>query len=509
MDQGGSVKIQRLLIANRGEIALRIIRTCREMGIKALAVYSDADEKARHVREADDSRRIGPPEAALSYLNTKAILTAAKEMDADAIHPGYGFLSERAEFAEAVAQAGLIYVGPPPHATRALGSKIEAKLIAQKAGVPLVPGFFEPGASDSQLKSAADSMGFPILLKASAGGGGRGMRVVMTSEDFDRELVMARDEAIKAFGEGSMMVEKLISSPRHIEVQVLADQHGQAVCLFDRECSLQRRHQKVIEEAPSPKMSERLWAAMKEACVRLVKEAGYIGAGTVEFITDQDAEEFYFLEVNARLQVEHPVTEMITGLDLVRQQILIAQGEKLALSRPLMEGDRSAIQGHAIEARIIAEDPSRGFMPSVGRIIGWAEPQSPGTRFDGGFQLGDEISQYYDSLVGKLICHGASRQEAASRLVKALEDTHILGVKTNISFLHRLVEGPEFARADFHTKWIDEKGQGLLSEPEDAPDELAALVSASIGQATGTEGTVRRSESPAWDRSDGFRLFSS
>lgn len=503
------MKITRLLIANRGEIALRIIRTCRQMGIASLAVFSEADAQSRHVREADDSRLIGPPEAALSYLNVDAILRAAKEMGADAIHPGYGFLSERAEFAEAVTKAGLIYVGPPPSATRALGSKIEAKMLAEKAGVPLVPGFFQPGAADASLKAAAVRMGFPVLLKASAGGGGRGMRVVQAESEIDRELALAREEAIKAFGEGSMMVEKLIPSPRHIEVQILADSHGQTACLFDRECSLQRRHQKVIEEAPSPVMTEDLWARMREACLRLVKESGYVGAGTVEFITDQAATDFYFLEVNARLQVEHPVTEMITGLDLVRQQILIAQGEKLSVPEPLMKGDRRAIQGHAIEARIIAEDPSKGFLPSIGRFLGWAEPQGPGIRFDGGFESGGEISQHYDSLIGKLIAQGATRDEAASRLIAGLEDTHVLGVRTNIAFLHRLASSETFERAAFHTKWIDQEGQGLLAEPEELPLELASLASAqSLGSGVlEAQGSSRRSGSPAWDQADGFRLF--
>ncbi len=501
------MRIKRLLIANRGEIALRIIRTCRQMGIASLTVYSEADSNSRHVREADDSRLIGPAEAAQSYLSVEAILRAAQEMGADAIHPGYGFLSERAEFAESVGKAGLIYVGPPPAATRALGSKIEAKMLAETAGVPLVPGIFQLGASDSSLKDAALKMGFPVLLKASAGGGGRGMRVVQAESEFDRELSLAREEAIKAFGEGSMMVEKLIPSPRHIEVQVLADSHGQTACLFDRECSLQRRHQKVIEEAPSPVMTDGLWSRMKEACLRLVKESGYVGAGTVEFITDQAAEEFYFLEVNARLQVEHPVTEMITGLDLVRQQILIAEGERLDLSPLLMSGDRRAIQGHAIEARIIAEDPSKGFLPSIGRILSWAEPQGPGIRFDGGFQAGDDISQHYDSLIGKLITHGSNREEAANRLISGLEDNHVLGVKTNIGFLHRLASSASFGEAAFHTKWIDQEGHELLADPDDLPGELAALA---VGQARITAPATqekRKSSSPSWDQTDGFRLF--
>lgn len=501
------MKIKRLLIANRGEIALRIIRTCREMGIKSLAVYSDADSKARHVREADESFRLGPAEAAASYLNQAALIEAAKAMQADAVHPGYGFLSERAEFAETVAAAGLIYVGPPPSATRALGSKIEAKLIAQKAGVPLVPGFFSPNATDEELESAAISMGFPVLLKASAGGGGRGMRVVHQADDLNRELKMAREEAIKAFGEGSMMVEKLIPSPRHIEVQVLADSHGNVACLFDRECSLQRRHQKVIEEAPSPVMTDGLWQRMREACISLVRAAGYVGAGTVEFITDQAATDFYFLEVNARLQVEHPVTEMITGLDLVRQQILIAEGNSLDLAPDLMEGKRSAINGHSIEARIIAEDPSKGFLPSVGKLHGWAEPQGPGIRFDGGFQAGDEISQYYDSLMGKLIVQGSNREEARLRLINALEDTHILGVKTNISFVHRLAGSAAFSEAAFHTKWLDEEGQGLLAEPDELPLELSALVEAAKAGVSGGGVESKKSLTPAWDTADSFRLF--
>lgn len=333
------------------------------------------------------------------------------------------------------------------------------------------------------------------------------MRVVHQADDLNRELKMAREEAIKAFGEGSMMVEKLIPSPRHIEVQVLADSHGNVACLFDRECSLQRRHQKVIEEAPSPVMTDGLWQRMREACISLVQAAGYVGAGTVEFITDQAATDFYFLEVNARLQVEHPVTEMITGLDLVRQQILIAEGNSLDLAPDLMEGKRSAINGHSIEARIIAEDPSKGFLPSVGKLHGWAEPQGPGIRFDGGFQAGDEISQYYDSLMGKLIVQGSNREEARLRLINALEDTHILGVKTNISFVHRLAGSAAFSEAAFHTKWLDEEGQGLLAEPDDLPLELSALIEAAKCGVSGGGVEQKKTLTPAWDKADGFRLF--
>lgn len=496
--------IRRLLVANRGEIAVRIMRTAKEMGIRTVAVYSEADRDAMHVQFADEALPIGPSEPAASYLNIPVILQAAKSSGADAIHPGYGFLSERPVFAEAVEQAGLVFVGPGAAAMTLLGSKIEAKQLAQKAGVPLVPGFFEPGASDAQIIDAAKAIGLPVMLKASAGGGGRGMRAVFEEADLAGQLALAREEAVKAFGDGAMFVEKLIQRPRHVEVQVLADGQGSAACLFERECSIQRRHQKLVEESPSPIMSDRLWNEMREAARRLVLEAGYKGAGTVEFITDAEGSAFYFLEVNARLQVEHPVTEMVTGLDLVRWQLEIAGGARLSLPVGLMEGARSSLNGHSIEARVVAEDAAHGFLPSIGRILGWAGPAGPGVRFDTGFAAGSEVSRYYDSLLAKVIVHAQDRASAIDRLIHALRDTHILGVKTNIPFLLDVLEHPGFRSGDFDTGFVDRELTGWTGESE-LPAELAAIADHAGGAPTARyDGGI--SPTPGWDAADGFRI---
>ncbi len=498
--------MKRILVANRGEIAVRVMRTAREMGIETVAVYSEADRDALHVQMADRAVFIGEPEPAKSYLVIKKIIDAARETEADAIHPGYGFLSERAEFAEACAAAGITFIGPSAEAMRKLGAKIDAKQIAVEAGVPVVPGLFEPGATDSELKQAAERIGYPVLLKASAGGGGRGMRAVRSNDEFDSQIALAREEAIKAFGDGAMMVEKLVERPRHIEVQILADTHGNVACLFERECSIQRRHQKIIEEAPSPVMSDELWQRMKTAAESLIRKAGYAGAGTVEFMTDFDAKDFYFLEVNARLQVEHPVTESITGIDLVRQQLLIAMGRPMEVSSALMNGDRSAIRGHAIEARIVAEDPAAGFLPSVGKIIGWAEPQGLGVRFDTGFGAGKEISRFYDSLVAKLIVSADTREAAINRLSHALKDTHILGVKTNIAYLIDVLESDEFRRGNTDTGLLGRRfAEWKLGE--DLPLELSALIESAASPGSGGPATLSESSrTPAWSQTDGFRI---
>jgi acetyl/propionyl-CoA carboxylase alpha subunit len=495
--------MKRILIANRGEIACRIIRTLRRMGIESVALHSEADRGALHTRLADAAIEIGPAPAAESYLSIGRVLDAAKQTDSDAIHPGYGFLSERSEFAEAVREAGIAFIGPSPEAMRALGDKIAAKQLALRAGAPIVPGFFEPGASDERLAEEAMALGLPVMLKASAGGGGRGMRVVRDAEELPVEIALAREEARAAFGDSAMMVERLIENPRHIEVQILADRHGGVACLFERECSLQRRRQKVVEEAPSPVMTDQLWHRMRAAAESLVREASYTGAGTVEFIVDAAAADFYFLEVNARLQVEHPVTEMITGLDLVEQQVRIARGEPLELDPGLMSGDRSRICGHAIEARIIAEDPAQGFLPSAGRIIGYAEPQGPGLRIDSGIEEGGEASRHYDSLLAKVIAHGSDRSCAIQRLACALEDCHILGPKTNIAFLLALAARPEFAQGAFHTGWIEAEMAGWTPAP-DIPPELGALAARASASAAEGSSASELASGPAW-AADGFR----
>jgi acetyl/propionyl-CoA carboxylase alpha subunit len=496
--------MKKLLIANRGEIAVRIIRAAREMGISTVAVYSDADVSQMHVAMADEAVHIGAPEPHASYLDMAKILEAAKSVGARAIHPGYGFLSERAEFSEACAEAGITFVGPPASAMELLGSKIEAKQLAVSVGVPVTPGYFEPGANSEDLFRAATKIGFPIMLKASAGGGGRGMRIVRDPSAFQAEFAIASDEALKGFGNGAMMIEKLIERPRHIEVQVLADSHGAVACLFERECSIQRRHQKLIEEAPSPALAssaEALWTKMAASVRALVKAAGYVGAGTVEFMFDEASGEFFFLEVNARLQVEHPVTEMITGIDLVKWQLRIAAGEHLAISEPLLTGDRKAIRGHSIEARIVAEDPAANFLPSVGRILAWAEPKMPGVRVDTGYGPAAEIPRYYDSLIAKVIAHGENRDEAIGKLETALLDFHILGVKTNIAYLLEVLRHPEFRNGVFDTGFL---GREFLDwkPPVNIPSEIVRLVDFAA------QGSSEKAAPCAgvWDLADAFRV---
>lgn len=494
--------IQKVLVANRGEIACRVFATLREMGIGSVAVFSEADENAMHVAQADEAVFIGGSEPGQSYLKIDAVIAAAQETGADAIHPGYGFLSERPEFVEACEAAGITFIGPSATAMRRLGEKIDAKQLAVESEVPITPGFFEPGATPDILKTEAEKIGYPVMLKASAGGGGRGMRVVRDAADFDRECRLAMDEALKGFGSSAMMVEKLVEQPRHIEVQVLADKHGNVACLFERECSLQRRHQKVLEEAPSPVMTEDLWGRMQAACRKLVAAAGYYGAGTVEFMFDEKSGEFYFLEVNARLQVEHPVTEMITGLDLVRWQVRIAAGEKLVLPEALMVGDRRAIRGHAVEVRLIAEDPGNGFLPSIGGLLKVLGPVGNGVRFDVGYRSGDEVSRFYDSMLAKLICHGADRSAAVVKMGTALRDTHLLGVKTNQRYLLDVMAHMDFLNGRFDTGFLGREF-GNWSAANEPPACLADLMKRAVGVSAGT-GLVTESYS-AWGLGDGFR----
>ncbi|MBL8060547.1 MAG: ATP-grasp domain-containing protein [Chthonomonas sp.] len=494
----------RVLIANRGEIAIRIMRTLREMGIPSVAIYSDADRDALHPKLADQAIAIGGNAPAESYLDMAKVIAAAKESGADAIHPGYGFLSERAEFADECRKAGIRFIGPSPEAMRALGGKIESKQIAVAAGVPITPGFFEPGATDTQLERAAMEIGFPVMLKASAGGGGRGMRAVHSQDGFSSALQMARDEAVNAFGDGAMMVEKLVQQPRHIEVQIIADEHGNVAPLFERECSIQRRHQKLLEECPSPLVEEHpeLWDGMREAAVSLIKKANYTGAGTCEFIVDPVTREFYFLEVNARLQVEHTVTEGVTGLDLVRLQIEVANGKTLKNLIPeFLDGDRRNLRGHCLEARIVAENPAQNFLPSIGKILAWAEPR--GVRVDTGFAAGSEVSSHYDSMIAKVITEAPDRAQCLERMVDALEDFHVLGVHTNIAYLLDVVQHPEFASGNLDTGFLARHFEDWSGSGE-VPAVIANLMAAASLSSAGP--TQCKEVSPsAWSDSSGWR----
>lgn len=505
--------IKKLLIANRGEIAIRIIRTCQEMGIRTVAVYSEADATAMHTQMADEAVLLGASEPAHSYLSIEKLIAAAKDTGADAIHPGYGFLSERAEFVQAIEEAGLIFIGPPPAAMKALGAKIEAKQLAESMGVPVTPGLFEIGATPEQLRQAAIDIGFPVMLKASAGGGGRGMRVVWNTAELDAQLVLASEEALKAFGDGAMMVEKFVERPRHIEIQLMADKHGNVAPLFERECSIQRRHQKLLEETPSPLFGpdHPMWPQMRDSAVKLAKAAGYVGAGTMEFMVEPDGSAYYFLELNARLQVEHPVTECITGLDLVKLQIEVAQGGNLQELVPdFLEGNRQRIQGHSIEARLVAEDPSNNFLPSVGKILAWASAQGPGVRVDTGFGPGSEVSRFYDSMLAKVITHGPDRETSVKRLIHALSDFHVLGVKTNISYLIEVLSHPEFQSGAIDTGFLARNFDGWKPS-EEIPVELGAILSEakSNGAPASTpssNGQALTRPAGAWDISDSWRV---
>ena len=464
--------IRRLLVANRGEIALRIIRACREMDIETVAVYSEADANAVHVRAADIAIPIGPAPAADSYLNIPALIAAAERSGADAVHPGYGFLSERAEFAKACGGAGLVFVGPPHEAIERMGSKIDARALMERAGVPVVPGRTPQDQSDAGVVAAARTVGFPVLIKASAGGGGKGMR----SADDDRTLAeavpAARREAQAAFGDGTLYVERLIARPRHVEIQVFADDHGNVVHLFERECSVQRRHQKIVEESPSPALTPALRERMGAAAIAAAKGAGYRNAGTIEFLVEGDggAASFYFLEMNTRLQVEHPVTELVTGTDLVRAQLLVAMGQPLPWRQ-----EQLVQRGHAIECRVYAEDPGAGFLPQAGPLRIYREPSGPGIRVDSGVSEGTDVPVQYDPMLAKVIANGESREAAIARATAALRAFPILGVRTNVAFLINVLRHPAFAAGDLHTGFVDEHLTALLeTRPAAAIVEAAA-----------------------------------
>ncbi|WP_242220123.1 acetyl/propionyl/methylcrotonyl-CoA carboxylase subunit alpha [Shinella zoogloeoides] len=489
---------RKILIANRGEIACRVIRTARRMGVATVAVYSDADRNALHVEMADEAIRIGPAEAAGSYLNIAAIIEAARASGAEAVHPGYGFLSENPDFVEAVEAAGLVFIGPSASAIRAMGLKDAAKALMEKAGVPVVPGYHGERQDAAFLAGEATAIGYPVLIKARAGGGGKGMRRVDDPADFSAALESARREGESAFGDGRVLVEKYMAKPRHIEVQVFGDGHGNVVHLFERDCSLQRRHQKVIEEAPASGMTAQMREAMGAAAVRAAAAIGYSGAGTVEFIADVSEglrqDRFYFMEMNTRLQVEHPVTEAITGLDLVEWQLRVAAGEPLPKRQ-----EELSIDGWAFEARLYAENPARDFLPATGRLSVFDLPDS--ARIDSGVRAGDIVTPYYDPMIAKVITHGATRAEALARLEAALEKSRVGGVTTNAGFLVRLCRLPAFAAGDVDTGLIGRAGEGLLVEP-DASEEAFALAALS---ALGLLETPAGSD--PWTHIRGFRLW--
>ncbi len=496
-------RLKKLLVANRGEIALRIIRSARLLGIKTVAVYSEADAASIHVAAADEARCIGPAEASRSYLNIEAILDAARATAVDAIHPGYGFLSERPEFARAVRESGLVFVGPSAEVMVALGDKMAARKFAADSGVPVVPGI-ETGELRAARKFAARA-GYPVLVKAAAGGGGRGMRTVDAEAHLEAALEAAAREATAAFGDGRVFVEKFLARPRHVEIQILGDQHGNVIALGDRECSIQRRHQKMIEESPAPGLSEATRKKMAEAAVRLARAVRYANAGTVEFLVEGDR--YYFLEVNARLQVEHPVTEMRFACDLVAEQLKIAAGAKVV--------DPGAPRGCAIECRIYAEDAEQGFRPAIGRVIHLAVPAGPGVRFDSHLAPGAQISAYYDGLVGKLICHGAEREEARMRTVAALDDFTLVGVTNTAGFLRDVVASEPFRRTELSTRFIEEFFAKW--RPDDAGIEAALITAALVdqgafgadhawAQAPAREAREANRRSP-WDELRGFELW--
>jgi len=471
--------IHRLLIANRGEIALRIIRACRELGIESVSVYSEADAGSPHVGAADRAVVVGPARASESYLSIPRLIAAARETEADGVHPGYGFLAENGAFAEACVEAGLVFVGPPASVIARMGSKIEARRIVAAAGVPIVPGEIPADQSDRGIADAVRRVGLPALVKAAAGGGGKGMRRIEDHNDAPEGIQAARREAIAAFGDGTLYVERLIERPRHVEVQVFGDNSGRIVHLFERECSVQRRHQKIIEESPSPVLTPALRERMTSAAVAAAHAAGYSNAGTVEFLVDcyaadhtRDVPPFYFLEMNTRLQVEHPVTEEVTGLDLVRAQLLVAGGEPLPWSQPAIHQ-----RGHVIEARIYAEDPSNNFLPQAGRLLLYREPHLPGVRIDAGVCEGSEVSVHYDPIMAKVIASAETRALAIARLSAALRAFPILGVHTNLPFLLRVLEDASFQSGAMDTSFLDREGARLMAQDE-MPDFVRRVIAA-------------------------------
>ncbi|MGQ0560539.1 MAG: acetyl-CoA carboxylase biotin carboxylase subunit [Gemmatimonadota bacterium] len=476
------MRIRKVLVANRGEFAVRIMRACRELGIASVAVYSEADATAPHVLLADEAWLIGPAPAAQSYLRADALVALAQRAGCDAVHPGYGFLAERAHFAQAVQDAGLIFVGPGPDAIQAMGDKTEARRRMIAARVPVVPGTASPGRDAEEIAEDARNIGFPVLLKAAAGGGGKGMRVVERAEDIERAFAAASSEALSAFGDGSVYVEKYLMGPRHIEIQVLADAHGNAVYLGERECSIQRRHQKMIEEAPSPVIDAGMRRRMGEAAVAAARAVDYRNAGTIEFLW-QDGD-FYFLEMNTRIQVEHPVTELVTGIDLVQWQLRIAAGEQLSFGQ-----DDVVMTGHALECRITSEDPAHGFLPCTGRVALLEVPSGPGVRWDGGIHEGSEISLYYDPMLAKLIVHADDRAAAIDRMGRALAELNIAGIETSVPFHLQVMSEPDFRTGNVDIRYIESHPQLLKVSPDESSARIAAIAAALLEE-QGRRGTA-------------------
>ncbi len=493
----------KLLIANRGEIAVRLIRACRELGISPVAVYSEADASALHVRLADEAVLLGPASPAESYLNIERVIGAARQSGAAAIHPGYGFLAENADFAQAVEGAGLVFIGPPPEAIRAMGDKAEARALMQKAGVPVVPGYH--GADDdAALQKAAKKIGYPLLVKAAAGGGGKGMRVVERAAHLQESIAAARRESLNAFGDARLILEKYIPDARHVEFQILADQHGNTLHLFERECSIQRRHQKIIEETPSPLLDDALRAEMGEAAVAAARAVGYTNAGTVEFIVDPQSRAFYFLEMNTRLQVEHPITEFVLGLDLVHWQLRIAAGEKL----PFAQNDLRP-RGHAIECRLYAEDPANKFLPAAGKLLTFIEPQGPGIRVDSGFAAGDLITPHYDPLLAKLIAYGEDRPAELRRMQRALEDIVVFGITTNRDFLLDVLNHPEMQAGEATTAFVERNFAAWGASHTPPPEAIIAAALAEMFAAPNGANASDPAESDPyspWARRSSFRI---
>jgi acetyl-CoA carboxylase, biotin carboxylase subunit len=489
--------LKKVLVANRGEIALRIVRACRELDITAVAVYSDADRLSPHVLAADEALPIGPAPSSESYLRIEGLIEAARASSCDAVHPGYGFLAERAVFASAVEAAGLTFIGPSAEAITAMGDKTEARRRMMAAGVPVVPGTTQPLADAAEALEAAKSIGYPVLIKAAAGGGGKGMRVVAEPDELERAFAAAASEALSAFGDGSVYIEKYLDRPRHIEIQVLADGHGNIVSLGERECSVQRRHQKMVEEAPSPAVSVDLRARMGAAAVAAARAVDYVNAGTIEFLVDGD--EFFFLEMNTRIQVEHPVTELVTGIDLVQWQLRIAAGEALPWTQ-----DQVRIEGHAIECRITSEDPFHGFLPSTGTIRHLAVPSGPGVRWDGGIRPDQEISLFYDPLLAKLIVHGRDRSEAIARMRRALSELQVVGVDTSAPFLQRVMSEADFVAGNIDIRYIDRHPALLDGEPDDDLLRAAAVAAALLEEESRARRGMKRIL-PQADTGDGWR----
>ena len=467
--------MNKILIANRGEIALRVMRTAREMGVKTVAIFSEADRNAPFVKYADEAVCVGPPPSSESYLQVDKIIQICKDLKVDGLHPGYGFLSENADATRKITQAGITFIGPSPEAMELMGDKLKAKDTVKSYNIPMVPGTDEAIEDIAAAKEIAKGIGFPILIKAAAGGGGKGMRVVETAEEFEEHMDRAVSEAVNSFGNGAVFIEKYVGSPRHIEIQIIADTHGNIVYLFERECSIQRRHQKVIEEAPSMVLTPEIREAMGKCAVDVARSCDYVGAGTVEFLLENN-KDFYFLEMNTRLQVEHPVTEMITGLDLVKEQINIARGEKLSFTQ-----DDVQINGHSFEVRVYAEDPMNNFLPDIGRLNTYVRPEGMGVRVDDGFEEGMDIPIYYDPMISKLITHGKDREEARQRMIRAIDDYHISGLETTMSFCKFAMQHENFISGEFDTHFVSkhftpEKLQN--SDPEG--EKIAALFAARL-----------------------------